>query len=74
VSGTKASWPEFNKFLDHLCSGGEAVVWKLDRPGPNTRSLLALMFLGKCTYRTRMSSADRWNGQLTVDTDARLGV
>ena len=43
VSGTKASRPELDKLLDHLRSGDEVVVWKLDRLGRNTRNLLALI-------------------------------
>jgi DNA invertase Pin-like site-specific DNA recombinase len=43
VSGTRASRPELDKLLDHLRSGDEVVVWKLDRLGRNTRNLLALI-------------------------------
>lgn len=43
VSGTMASRPELDKLLDHLRSGDEVVVWKLDRLGRNTRNLLALI-------------------------------
>lgn len=31
VSGTMASRPELDKLLDHLRTGDEVVVWKLDR-------------------------------------------
>ncbi|OUM45671.1 invertase [Arthrobacter agilis] len=41
VSGTRASRPELDKLLDHLRSGNEVVVCKLDRLGRNTRNLLA---------------------------------
>ncbi|MHA7219229.1 recombinase family protein [Arthrobacter sp. MDT1-48-3] len=43
VSGTTASRPELDKLLDHLRTGDEVVVWKLDRLGRNTRNLLALI-------------------------------
>lgn len=43
VSGTRASRPELDKLLDHLRTGDEVVVWKLDRLGRNTRNLLALI-------------------------------
>ncbi|WP_026544996.1 recombinase family protein [Arthrobacter sp. 35/47] len=43
VSGMRASRPELDKLLDHLRSGDEVVVWKLDRLGRNTRNLLALI-------------------------------
>jgi DNA invertase Pin-like site-specific DNA recombinase len=43
VSGTTASRPELDKLLDHLRSGDEVVVWKLDRLGRSTRNLLALI-------------------------------
>lgn len=43
VSGTTASRPELDKLLNHLRSGDEVVVWKLDRLGRNTRNLLALI-------------------------------
>lgn len=43
VSGTTVNRPELDKLLDHLRSGDEVVVWKLDRLGRNTRNLLALI-------------------------------
>lgn len=43
VSGTVSSRPELDKLLEHLRSGDEVVVWKLDRLGRNTRNLLALI-------------------------------
>ncbi|MGF9662052.1 recombinase family protein [Arthrobacter crystallopoietes] len=43
VSGTRAKRPELDKMLEHLRDGDEVVVWKLDRLGRNTRSLLALI-------------------------------
>ncbi|MDN4609613.1 recombinase family protein [Arthrobacter burdickii] len=43
MSGTRANRPELDKLLDHLRSGDEVVVWKLDRLGRNTRNLLALI-------------------------------
>ncbi|KNC19989.1 invertase [Arthrobacter sp. RIT-PI-e] len=43
VSGMTVSRPELDKLLDHLRSGDEVVVWKLDRLGRNTRNLLALI-------------------------------
>lgn len=44
VSGARASRPELDKMLDHLRPGeDEAVEWKLDRLGRNTRDLLELI-------------------------------
>ncbi|RJT75995.1 recombinase family protein [Arthrobacter cheniae] len=43
VSGTTASRPELDKLLNHLRSGDEVLVWKLDRLRRNTRNLLALI-------------------------------
>lgn len=43
VSGARSSRPELEKMLEHLRDGDEFVVWKLDRLGRNTRSLLTLI-------------------------------
>lgn len=45
VSGTRARRPELDKMLDHLRSGDELVIWKLDRLGRNTKNLLELVDL-----------------------------
>jgi DNA invertase Pin-like site-specific DNA recombinase len=55
VSGSLASRPRLDALLDRLDDGDEVVVWKLDRLGRNTRSVLDLIDIIKskgATFRS----------------------
>lgn len=43
TSGKTTSRPELDRMLEHLRSGDQVIVWKLDRLGRDTRHLLELL-------------------------------
>lgn len=45
VDGARAGRPELDKVFDHLRSGDELVIWKLDRLGRSTNKLLQFIEL-----------------------------